>query len=193
MIRAPRIAFPLVLLMSASPALAHPGLHGSTGFFAGMLHPLTGLDHLLAMLLVGLWAGLAFPRHWWLCPAAFAVFMLAGFAYGTSGGSLPIAEMMILGSVVGLGVALLADLRPPLALSAGLVAFFAVGHGFTHGAEAGTADSTMFAAGFSCTTVLLQGIGLMIAARSKIYGQQARVRQAGGAIALVSGLIIALS
>src|SRR3546814_15456060 len=66
-----------------------------------LLHPLSGVDHLLAMLMVGLWAGIAFPRFWWVCPAAFISFMLGGFAHGAAGGAFPIAEMLILASLVG--------------------------------------------------------------------------------------------
>src|SRR3546814_5210483 len=74
------------------------------------------------MLMVGLWAGIAFPRFWWVCPAAFISFMLGGFAHGAAGGAFPIAEMLILASLVGLALALLADARPPLALSAAVIA-----------------------------------------------------------------------
>src|SRR3546814_3399121 len=89
------------------------------------------------MLMVGLWAGIAFPRFWWVCPAAFISFMLGGFAHGAAGGAFPIAEMLILASLVGLALALLADARPPLALSAAVIALFAIGHGFAHGSEMG--------------------------------------------------------
>src|SRR3546814_6390195 len=78
------------------------------------------------MLMVGLWAGIAFPRFWWVCPAAFISFMLGGFAHGAAGGAFPIAEMLILASLVGLALALLADARPPLALSAAVIALFAI-------------------------------------------------------------------
>src|SRR3546814_7447739 len=120
-----------------------------SGFAAGLLHPLSGVDHLLAMLMVGLWAGIAFPRFWWVCPAAFISFMLGGFAHGAAGGAFPIAEMLILASLVGLALALLADARPPLALSAAGVALFAIGPGVAHGgAMGGGAPHLPFGGGF---------------------------------------------
>src|SRR3546814_19257338 len=93
------------------------------------------------MLMVGLWAGIAFPRFWWVCPAAFISFMLGGFAHGAAGGAFPIDEMLILASLVGLALALLADARPQLALSAAVIALFAIGHGFAHGSEMGAGAS----------------------------------------------------
>lgn len=175
----------LALLLTASPAFAHPGHADLSGFVAGLLHPFTGLDHLVAMLLVGLWAGIAFPRHWWACPLAFMAFMLAGFSYGAGGGSLPIAEMLIVGSVVGLGLALLADIRPPLALGAGAVALFAIGHGYAHGSEmTAGADSIRFAAGFLIATAALHAAGLALA--FAVAGRK-RVGQAAGLAATIAG------
>jgi len=185
MMRELRLAFPVALLLAAAPALAHPGHTGVTGFAAGFFHPLTGLDHLLAMLMVGLWAGIAFPRHWWLCPAAFLSFMLTGFTYGAHGGGLPVAEMLIVASVIGLGLALAADIRPPLALSAGVVALFAIGHGFAHGSEMAVgADSMRFAGGFLVSTALLHGIGLAGAHAVTIMGHRKASRAAGMAAAV---------
>src|SRR3546814_5667932 len=117
----------LPLIGLAGPVAAHAGHDTLSGFAVGLLHPLSGVDHLLAMLMVGLWAGIAFPRFWWVCPAAFISFMLGGFAHGGAGGAFPIAEMLILASLVGLALALLADARPPLALSAAVIELFEIG------------------------------------------------------------------
>lgn len=178
----------LTLFAAAAPALAHPGHDGgASGFIAGFVHPLSGLDHLLAMLMVGLWAGIAFPRHWWLCPAAFMSFMLAGFTYGAGGGGLPLAEMLIIASVVGLGLALAADIRPPFALSAGAIALFAIGHGFAHGSEMAVgADTMSFAGGFLVSTALLHAIGLAAAYAVTVMGQGKASRAAGLAAALTA-------
>jgi len=176
-------ALPLILI--AAPALAHPGAHSVSGFAAGLLHPLSGFDHLLTMLMVGLWAGIAFPRHWWVCPAAFMSFMLAGFSYGSNGGTLPIAEMLILASLVGLALALLADARPPLALSAAAVALFAIGHGFAHGSEMSAgAGSSAFAGGFLISTALLHGLGLLVSRWATGIAQR-RVGRATGLVTLL--------
>jgi urease accessory protein len=149
-------------LACGSPALAHSG-HFETSFAAGLLHPLTGLDHLLAMVMVGLWAGLAFQRYRWVCPAAFVGFMLVGFSYGSVGGGLPFAELLIIASLAVLGLALAFDFRPPLAIAAPMVALFAIGHGFAHGAEMTGGNAPGFVAGFLITTALLHIAGLRLA------------------------------
>lgn len=159
-----RLALAPLLIAAASPALAHPGHVEGASFLAGLAHPLTGIDHLLAMVMVGLWAAIAFPRHWWVCPAAFVAFMVAGFGLGASGAALPFAEMLILASLVVLGLAILFDLRPPLMIATPMVALFAIGHGFAHGGEmpAGGAAGP-FVAGFILSTALLHAAGIGIA------------------------------
>lgn len=161
-----RLIFKTSILLAAAlptPALAHPG-HLASGFTAGLLHPLTGVDHLLAMLMVGLCAGLAFPRRWWICPAAFVAFMLAGFGYGAAGGAFLAAEMLILASLAILGLTLLFDIRPPLAIAAPIAAIFAIAHGFAHGAEMPAGgDARGFIAGFIVATALLHAAGLVAA------------------------------
>ena len=185
-VRAGWLALPFLLV--ATPALAHAG-HPDFGasFLGGLLHPLTGLDHLMTMLMVGLWSGIAFPRRWWVCPAAFMVFMLGGFAYGAAGGAMPLAEALILASLVGLGFALLLDARPALSLSAGIVALFAVAHGFAHGHELAWHDGTGFAAGFLIATAALHAAGAWLAFRGR------RIGQATGAAAALLALALVMS
>jgi urease accessory protein len=176
----------LPFLLAASPAFAHAGHGAQSSFAAGLLHPVTGLDHLLTMLMVGLWAGIAFPRRWWVCPVAFMAFMLTGFAYGAAGGSLPIAEMLITASLVGLGVALFADVRAPLAASTGIIALFAIGHGFAHGSEmTAGAGMAQFAGGFLISTALLHGFGLAFSHWATAAGRR-RVGQATGLVAVMA-------
>jgi urease accessory protein len=185
-----RIALLTLALGAATPALAHPG-HG-TGFVAGLVHPLTGIDHLLAMLMVGLWAGLAFPTAKWVCPAAFVGFMLAGFGWGAAGGGFPFAETLILASLVGLGGALLFDLRPPLALGTAMVALFAVAHGFAHGAEMPEGARPLgFVAGFALTTIALHAAGIAIAWRAQRMDSRLLGRVIGG-VATVTAAALAL-
>lgn len=158
-----RLFLPALLIMAA-PAHAHPGHRTDAGFMMGLLHPLSGADHLLAMLMVGLWSGLAFPRHWWVCPAAFLLFMAGGFLFGAAGGPLPIAEMLILASLIGLGLALVSAVRLPLTIASGMIGLFAIGHGFAHGQEMGSGGHALrFAAGFLLSTALLHGAGLGLA------------------------------
>ncbi|MEO6339088.1 MAG: HupE/UreJ family protein, partial [Caulobacteraceae bacterium] len=101
-------------LMFATPALAHSGHGEHGGLVAGFIHPMTGLDHMLAMVGVGLWAGLVLKRGWWLWPAAFVGFMIVGFAAGLGGGGpLPGVEAVIGASVVALGLAVAFNLKAP--------------------------------------------------------------------------------
>jgi urease accessory protein len=146
-------------------AWAHPG-HGEQGsaFLAGLQHPLTGFDHMAAMLMVGLWAGIALPRRAWSPPLAFVACMLAGFGWGVAGGGLPLAEGMIATSLVVLGLAVCFAVRAPLAIALAIVGLFAFAHGHAHGAELPHgAVAWQFTAGFALTTALLHGAGLAIA------------------------------
>ncbi|MFT3964662.1 MAG: HupE/UreJ family protein [Sphingobium sp.] len=153
-----------VLTLPAVPALAHPG-HEEGGFVSGLLHPLTGMDHLAAMLMVGLWAGLAAGRALWVLPAAFLSTMLAGFGYGAlahQGGSG--AEMVIILSLLALGGAVAARLRAPLVLAAALAGLFGFAHGMAHGLESPGGQAALgFAGGFLAATALLHVAGLALA------------------------------
>jgi urease accessory protein len=179
---------PLALSGLAAPAFAHPGHDLGVGFAAGFVHPLTGLDHLLVMVMVGLWAGIAFPKHAWLCPAIFVTFMLAGFTFGAGGGHLPIAEMLITASLAGLGLALMLDVRPPLAVAIPVIAMFAIGHGFAHGGEMGQGThEAIFAAGFVTTTILLHMAGIALS-RMVSRAQPRRIGQAMGLAATATAI-----
>lgn len=150
-----------ILAFSPTAAWAHPGHEGDGGLLAGLAHPLTGMDHLAAMLLVGLWAGLLVPRGKaaLLPPAAFLVAMLAGFL---SGGVL--AEPIIVASLIVLGVAAAFKVRAPLALAAAASALFGFAHGMAHGFETPQgAFPALFAIGFLVSTGSLHGLGLWLA------------------------------
>jgi urease accessory protein len=152
---------PLVLLVAAGPALAHPG-HGHAGFLDGALHPLSGWDHLLAMLMVGLWSGLAFRRAAWAGPATFLAALLLGFRWGTAGAPLGLAELLIMASLAALGVAIWRRTRLPLAAALPVITLFAVGHGAAHGAEMPD-GGLAFAAGMALSAVALLVAGLLAA------------------------------
>jgi urease accessory protein len=181
--------FPLAAvagLLFATPAFAHTGQGDHAHFVAGFLHPVTGLDHTLAMLGVGLWAGLALKRDWWLWPAAFVGFMTAGFALGVGGGPLPGVEAVIAASVVALGLAVAFNLKAPAMAGAAAVAVFGLAHGYAHGQELPAGASGLgFAAGFVIATVALHlaGFGLSVAARRLSAPAAARVAGAGLAMA----------
>ena len=132
MIRVPvTVAF---IFLSTIPALAHPGLAGTPGFLAGVLHPLSGIDHALAMLAVGAWAAVVGGRALWHLPVAF----LAGAGLGEGLAylqlPLPVSEPLILASVLFLALFAVMRLKIHGALAAALVFGFAIAHGFDHAA-----------------------------------------------------------
>ena len=151
----------LLLVIATTPALAHPG-HSHASFMDGALHPLSGWDHLLAMLMVGLWSGLAFPRAAWAGPATFLAGLLLGFGWGTIGASLGLAEMLIMVSLAALGIALWRRIRLPLAAALPIIALFAIGHGAAHGAEM-PHGGFAFVAGMASSAVALLLAGLFAA------------------------------
>ena len=160
------IALALALLPTA--AWAHPGHEGAGGLYSGVAHPLTGIDHLAAMLLVGVCAGLLAQKSdkglasSLALPGAFVGAMLAGFvASAAIGGTL--AEPLILLSLVALGAAVAFRLRAPMPLALGAVAVFGFAHGMAHGFETPSgAFPALFALGFALSTAALHGLGLWL-------------------------------
>lgn len=180
----PQVLTLLALAGGCSLALAHPG-HGDAahqGFAQGLLHPFTGLDHLAAMLAVGLWSAGA-TRRPWLAPAVFVLMLLAGALLAQAGLALPAVEPMIAASLVAAGLLLAAPLRLPLAAGAALMGGFALFHGAAHGQElAGTGAL----AGMVLATALLHGLGLLLGsalARASLW-----LPRAAGAGVLLLGL-----
>jgi len=163
------------------PAFAHVGDGLHHGLAAGFAHPLTGLDHLLAMVMVGLWAGLVGGRARWALPLAFLGAMAAGSALGAAGIGLPGVEAGILASVIILGAVVALAVRLPLAVATGVAALFGLLHGNAHGLElpGGAALLGMLAA-----TALLHGLGLALALpAAPVARQAARLAGAGAATA----------
>lgn len=145
---------------AAVPAFAHlaPETHGS--FAAGFSHPLFGLDHILAMVAVGLWAAQQGGRAVWLIPTAFVGTMALGFLAAVIGMPLPFVEPVILASVIFIGIGIALALPVPTLAVAGLVAFFAFFHGHAHGGELGGAGASQFAMGFIVATAILHAVGI---------------------------------
>lgn len=184
-----RVVSIAALLLAASPAAAHTGLHAD-GFAQGFAHPMGGWDHTLAMVAVGLWAGQLGGRARWLLPAIFVGAMLAGGVLGILGVSVPLVEAGIAASIVALGSALAGGVRLPLAASVTGVALFAVFHGLAHGAEIpAEASGFAFAAGFAAATMLLHAAGLVLA--MLLRGTNV-LRPLGGAIA-ITGAVLGLA
>jgi urease accessory protein len=154
-----RIAAAL-LALAPSVASAHPG-HDVDGLVHGFLHPLGGVDHIIAMVAVGLLAARLGGRALWLVPASFVAAMAAAGLAGMAGIGLPYVEAGITLSVVVLGAIVALRLTMPVAAAMALVAFFAVFHGYAHGIEMPeTASGLAYGAGFMAATALLHGIGI---------------------------------
>lgn len=152
-----------VALLLPSLAQAHPGNALVYNCASGILHPLHGIDHLAAMIAVGVWAAQLGGRARWLMPSAFVSIMTLGSVLGANGFGLPGLEPMIAASVLALGLLIVAAVRLPVAAGAGIVAIFAVLHGLAHGAElpAG-ANALSYGAGFIVATAALHAVGLAL-------------------------------
>ena len=180
------------LLFGSGSALAHTGAEHAFSFASGFKHPWTGLDHMLAMVAVGLWAGLNGGRALWAWPMAFVGVMLAGGALGIAGVPIPFVEPGILASVIVLGLLVLTAARLPVALGAALVALFAILHGHAHGAELpAQASALSYAAGFALATALLHAIGVGVAHLAKSASGRLLVRGTGALVA-AAGVALAI-
>ena len=182
------LAATIAALGLASPAFAHTGVGATHGFDHGFWHPLTGADHVLAMVAVGLFAANLGGRALWLVPATFVSVMAAAGAIGMSGLEIPFVETGIALSVLVLGLVLMTRLAPPVGVAMGLVGFFAIFHGHAHGAEMpADASGLSYGLGFLMATALLHaaGVGLGVAvakAGNAVSAPLARI--GGGAMAL---------
>jgi urease accessory protein len=183
-----RIAVVLLAMVFTTPALAHTG-SVSGGFIGGFTHPILGIDHLVAMVAVGLWGAFLGAPAIWLLPVMFPLVMAAGGVAGIAGASIPSVETAIAASAVILGLMVALAARPPLWVAAALVAAFAIFHGHAHGAElpAG-ADAVAYSAGFVIATGLLHLAGIGFGLLTVWPAGRIAVRAAGGAIA-VAGLL----
>lgn len=184
--RAARLIAPLLMLAVASPAFAHDG-HGG-GLAQGLAHPFTGADHLLAMIAVGLVAGMRGGRARWALPLAFVSAAALGFAGGRYGVVLPMVEPMVLASVLLLGLLAMAAAPVGLATGIALVAGFGLFHGQAHATEAGSQAIAGFAAGFLVATAGLHAAGLAL---YRLAGT--RWSRAAGAVTVAGGLALAFA
>jgi urease accessory protein len=175
------------LTLAPVTAFAHTGVGDAHGFLYGFMHPVGGLDHVLAMLAVGLFAAMLGGRALWLVPAAFVAMMGVGGLAGINGVELPFVELGIAASVIAIGAAVALRLETPTAMAMGLVGFFAIFHGFAHGVEMpADASGVNYAIGFMLATGILHavGIGLAVTTGKLAARSDLLVRAGGGAMAL---------
>ncbi|MTH76422.1 HupE/UreJ family protein [Paracoccus aestuariivivens] len=177
----------LPFLLMPTAAFAHVGEHGHGSAFAqGWTHPLGGMDHVLAMVAVGLWAATAADKRGvWALPLAFVGAMVLGGVLGAMGIPLPAVEPMILASSIILGLAVALALRPSLGFALPIVAAFGLFHGHAHGAEGPAAGLAAYAVGFVLATSALHlaGIALGKLGASRVLG--AATAAAGVALAVM--------
>jgi urease accessory protein len=180
------LAMAILPIVQITPAQAHTGEWVAKGFISGFQHPILGLDHLVAMVAVGLWGAFLGMPAIWILPIVFPVVMALGGALGIAGMPLPGVELWVASSAVVLGVCVAMPLRPPLWVAALMVGAFAIAHGHAHGTEIPLAANPLFyALGFVLATgfLHLSGIGFGLLSRYSV-GRYA-VRAAGGAITAV--------
>jgi urease accessory protein len=193
MLRLTSLVLAATLAMLA-PALAHTGVGDANGFVHGFTHPINGIDHVLAMVAVGLFAAHLGGRALWLVPLSFVAMMAVSGALGMSGLGLPFVEVGIALSVVALGIALATGFRITATAAMALVGFFAIFHGHAHGAEMPeTASGLEYGAAFVLATAALHllgiGLGLVIGKMSEVSGGRV-LRVAGSAMALAGFVIL---
>jgi len=188
-LRIPLLA--LALALPAGSALAHTGHGAAGGLAAGLVHPLAGLDHLLAMVAVGMLGVQLGRRTLWLLPLTFMGVMLLGGLVAMGGVGLAVVELGILLSVLVLGALLTLGRNLPQALALALVAGFALFHGHAHGAEMPAAASgLLYGLGFLVATGALHGAGIALGLGLARAGSLGWLRYAG-AVILVLGLGLA--
>lgn len=180
-----------LLAIAAAPvvALAHEETGQAAGILAGLAHPVSGLDHVLAMIAVGLWGAQLGAPAVWVLPVTFPLVMAFGGFLGLLGIPLPGVEIGIALSAMLLGLAVAGEARPPLAVAAVLVGFFAVFHGHAHGTELPEGQSgLMYSIGFVVATGCLHATGIAIGLIHKWPAGRIALRVAGAGIA-VAGIV----
>ena len=176
----------LFILFLIVPSIAQAHSEGGVvgGFITGFLHPLTGMDHIAAMVAVGIWGAFLGAPAMWLLPVIFPLVMAFGGALGILGISLPGVEVAIALSGVVLGLMIVFTVRPPLWVAALLVGFFAIFHGYAHGVELPqAANAVTYAVGFVVATGLLHVGGIAVGLMIRWPWGRIAVRACGGVIA----------
>ena len=180
-----RLLLVALLMAHATPALAHVGSGRVSGFTTGLAHPLSGLDHVLAMVAVGLWGAQLGAPAVWLLPIAFPMAMATGGMLGLLGVPLPGVEIGIAISAILLGAAVMTESRLPLAAAAVLVGFFALFHGHAHGTELPPGENgLLYSFGFVVATGCLHAVGIAVGVIHRWPTGRIALRLAGGAVGL---------
>jgi urease accessory protein len=181
----------LLLLLWAQSAFAHVERAQATGFITGLGHPWSGLDHVVAMIAVGIWGAQLGSPAMWLLPVTFPMVMAMGALMGLLGIPLPGVEVGIALSAVVLGAMVLGEVRPKLFVAAALVGVFAVFHGHAHGTELPPGQSgLLYSLGFVVGTGCLHGIGITIGLINRWPAGRFALRGVGAIIAVAGGVFL---
>jgi urease accessory protein len=184
-----RLFVVIVILLLPGNASAHVRSGDAVGFVTGLLHPVSGLDHVLAMIAVGLWGAQLGQPAVWLLPVTFPMVMALGGMLGLMGIPLPGIEIGIAASAIILGIAVMSEARPRLPVAAVVVALFAIFHGHAHGTELPEGENgLLYSMGFVVATGTLHATGVGIGLAHKWPWGQRALKLAGGGVA-VAGLI----
>ena len=188
------IIFTALGVLLPSFAYAHAGIGEAGSFMHGLAHPVSGMDHVCAMLAVGLWAAQRGGRFVWAMPLTFVGMMALGGAFPTLGISLPFIEQGVVLSVLLLGILIAAPVRLSLTLASSMVGLFALWHGHAHGAEIPALSSgIIYALGFVLSTSLLHVIGIAFGLAMQWLVRGCAVRFAGAGIALCGVYLAAVT
>jgi len=178
----------MAFVVASETALAHTG-EGTGGLAAGLMHPVFGPDHVVAMVAVGLWGAFLGMPAIWMLPVVFPLVMALGGVLGILGVPIPAVEAGIASSAVALGLMVALAARPPLWAAAVLVGAFAIFHGYAHGKELPDgANAVAYSVGFVIATGLLHLAGIAFGLLARWPSGKLAVRAAGGAIA-VTGVV----
>ena len=174
--------------VAATPALAHTGAHSISGFAAGFLHPFGGIDHMLAMVGVGIFAALLGRNALMTVPGSFVLMMLLGGALSMAGFDIPAREAVIAASVVALGAVVTLGWSLPVSAAAVLVGFLALFHGYAHGTEIPPgANAIPYSLGFTLASAALHCSGIAL---SRMALNHRAVTRSLGAIITLAGIAL---
>ena len=179
-----------LMVLAASPLAAHEG-GTAAGLLSGLYHPISGLDHVLAMVAVGIWGAQLGPPAIWALPVTFPVVMAFGGMLGLLGLRMPGVEVGIGLSALLLGLVVTLERRPRLVVAAVLVGFFAIFHGHAHGAELPEGQSGLaYSIGFVASTGTLHGLGITLGLAQRWERGRLALRAAGAGIALAGAWFV---
>lgn len=181
----------LILATSVTPALSHVQDGQAQGLVSGLLHPISGLDHVVAMVAVGIWGAQLGPPAIWLLPVVFPLVMAFGGFLGLVGVAVPGVEYGIAASALLLGIMVAFEARLALWAAAAIVGIFAVFHGHAHGTELPPGQSgLMYSIGFVVATGCLHGIGILLGLLNGLPAGKTVLRASGAGVAATGAVIL---